>query len=164
MRNVLSQFCAPKLKANFSHGKALEEEDDTVALCDLGSSINLMPLSMIKRLRILEVQRAKISLELADKSLKRAYGVVEDVLVKVEDLYIPTDLVILDNGKDRDKSIILGMPFLATAKAIIDVERGKLVLRPHEDCIWFKIPNPQSPSDIGGTIVQHIVFQPSLLV
>ncbi|XP_016192367.1 uncharacterized protein LOC107633239 [Arachis ipaensis] len=55
------------------------------ALCDFGSSINLMPLSIMKRLGILEVQPAKISLEMADKSLKRAYGMVEDVLVKVED-------------------------------------------------------------------------------
>ncbi|XP_057719525.1 uncharacterized protein LOC130933949 [Arachis stenosperma] len=61
------------------------------ALCDLGSSINLMPLFVIKRLGILEVQRAKISLEMADKSLKRVYGMVENVLVKVEDLYIPAD-------------------------------------------------------------------------
>ncbi|XP_016168749.1 uncharacterized protein LOC107611324 [Arachis ipaensis] len=94
------------------------------ALCDLSSSINLMPLSVIKRLGILEVQRATISLEMADKTLKRAYGMVEDVLVKVEDLYIPVDFVILDTGEDRDESIILGRPFLATTKALIDVERA----------------------------------------
>ncbi|XP_016167936.1 uncharacterized protein LOC107610391 [Arachis ipaensis] len=101
------------------------------ALCDLGSTINLMPLSVMKRLGILEVQRAIISLEMADKTLKRAYGMVEDVLVKVEDLYIPVDFVILDTGEDRNESIILGRPFLATTKAIIDVERGELVLRLH---------------------------------
>ncbi|XP_016206481.1 uncharacterized protein LOC107646846 [Arachis ipaensis] len=134
------------------------------ALCDLGSSINLMPLSVMKRLGILEVQRAKISLEMADKSLKRAYGMVEDVLVKVEDLYIPADFVILDNGEDRDESIIIERPFLATSKALIDVERGELVLRLYEDYILFKIPNPQSPSNKGGSIVQHVVFQPSLSV
>nr|XP_025612527.1 uncharacterized protein LOC112705759 [Arachis hypogaea] len=123
------------------------------ALCDLGSSINIMPLFVMKRLGILEVQRAKISLEMVDKSLKRAYGMVENVLVMVEDLYIHADFVILDKGEDRDESIILGRPFLATAKAIIDVERGELVLKLHEDCILFKIPNPQSPSDRVGTTV-----------
>ncbi|XP_016192271.1 uncharacterized protein LOC107633148 [Arachis ipaensis] len=120
-----------KLKANSSHTEALEEEDEPVilakecsalALCDLGSSINLMPLSVTKRLGILEVQRVEISLEMADKSLKKAYGMVENVLVKVEDFYIPNDFVILDNREDRDESIILERPFLATAKAIIDVE------------------------------------------
>nr|XP_025635828.1 uncharacterized protein LOC112729908 [Arachis hypogaea] len=98
------------------------------ALCDLSSSINLMPLSVIMRLRILEVQSAKISLEMVDKSLKRVYGMVDDVLVKVEDLYLPADFVIIDTGEDRDESIILRRLFLATAKALIDVEKGKLVL------------------------------------
>ncbi|XP_015932800.1 uncharacterized protein LOC107459100 [Arachis duranensis] len=166
-----------KLKANSSHTEALKEEDEPVVLakkcsalvqkklpqklpdpgsflipctigtitfekelCDLGSSINLMPLSVMKRLRILKVQNAKILLEMADKSLKRAY----------------------DNGEDRDESIILERPFLTTAKAILDVERGELVLRLQEDHILFKIPNPRSPSDRVGTIVQHIVFQHSL--
>ncbi|XP_015944945.1 uncharacterized protein LOC107470082 [Arachis duranensis] len=90
-------------------------------LCDHGSSINLMPLSIKKRLGILKVQSAKISLEMADKSLKRAYGTVENVLVKVDNFYISVDFIILDNGEDRDESIILGSPFLATVKAILDV-------------------------------------------
>ncbi|XP_015955328.1 uncharacterized protein LOC107479732 [Arachis duranensis] len=128
------------------------------ALCDLGSSINLMTLSIIKRLGILEVQRATISLEMADKTLKRAYGMVEDVLVKVKDLHIPAAFVILNTGEDRDESIILGRPFLATDKAIINVERVELVLRLLEDYIFFTIPNPQSPFDRTSTIVQHIVF------
>ncbi|XP_016195650.1 uncharacterized protein LOC107636670 [Arachis ipaensis] len=128
------------------------------ALCDLSSSINLIPLFVMKRLGIQDMQPAKISLKMADKSLKRAYGMVEDVLVKVESICLPVDFVILDTGEDRDDSIILGRPFLATAKALIDVERGELALRLWEDQILFKIPNPQSPSDKGGTMVQHLVF------
>ncbi|XP_057747114.1 uncharacterized protein LOC130966343 [Arachis stenosperma] len=99
------------------------------ALCDLGSSINLMPLSVMKRLGIQNVQLAKISLEMADKSLKMAYGMVDDVLVKVENLYLPADFVILDTEKDRDAPIIFRRPFLAIVKALIDVEKGELVLR-----------------------------------
>ncbi|XP_016168952.1 uncharacterized protein LOC107611555 [Arachis ipaensis] len=129
------------------------------ALCDLGSSINLMPLSMMRKLGIQEVQPAKISLEMTDKSLKWAYGMVENVLVKVENLYLPADCMILDTGEDRDDSIILGRSFLATAKALTDVKIGELVLRLHEDHILFKIPNPHSPSDKVGTTVQHLVFQ-----
>ncbi|XP_016164913.1 uncharacterized protein LOC107607478 [Arachis ipaensis] len=115
------------------------------ALCDLSSSINLMPLYVMKRLGIQEVHPAKISLEMADKSLKRAYGMVEDVLVKVENLYLPGDFVILDTGEDRDASIILGRPFLAIAKVLIDVENGELVLRLPEDHILFKISNLSLP-------------------
>ncbi|XP_016164747.1 uncharacterized protein LOC107607291 [Arachis ipaensis] len=121
-------------------------------LCDLGSSINLMPLFVMKKLGIQEVQPIKISLEMVDKPLKRAYGLVENVLVKVEDIYLPTDFVILDTGEDRENSI---RPFLATSKALIDVKKGELVLKLREDHILFKIPNPHSPSDIGGTTVQH---------
>ncbi|XP_057740295.1 uncharacterized protein LOC130957454 [Arachis stenosperma] len=98
------------------------------ALCNIGSSINLMPLSVMRRLGILEVQDANISLEMVDKTLKRAYGMVEDVLVKVENLYIPADFIILDTREGKDESIILGRPFLATAKSTIDVEKGELVL------------------------------------
>ncbi|XP_015940218.1 uncharacterized protein LOC107465760 [Arachis duranensis] len=79
------------------------------ALYDLGSSINLMPLSVMKRLEILEVQHAKISLEMAEKSLKRAYNMVEDVLVMVEDLYIPANFVVLDTGGDDQKEIIANL-------------------------------------------------------
>ena len=60
------------------------------------------------------------------------------MLVKVEGLYIPADFIILDTGKDKDESIILGRPFLATAKAVIDVDRGELVLQLNEDNLVFK--------------------------
>ncbi|XP_016195272.1 uncharacterized protein LOC107636264 [Arachis ipaensis] len=132
------------------------------ALCDLSSSINIMPLSVMKKLGIQEALPTKISLEMADMSLKRADGMVKNVLVKVEDLYLPANFVILDTGEDRDDSIILGRPFLATANALIDVKKGDLVLRLWEDHIFFKIPNPHSPSDKRGTTVQHLVFRPSL--
>ncbi|XP_057721385.1 uncharacterized protein LOC130935591 [Arachis stenosperma] len=132
-------------------------------LCDLRSSINLMSLSVMKKLGIKEVQPTKISLEMVDKSLKWAYGLVENILVKVEDLYLPADFVILDTEKEKNDSIILKRPFLATGKALIDVERGELILRLWEDHIMFKIPNPHSLSDKGGTTIQQLVFQPSPL-
>ena len=108
------------------------------ALCDLGSGINLIPLSVMEKLGIFRVQAARISLEMADKSMKMAYGQVEDVLVKVEGFYIPADFIILDTGKDEDESIILRRPFLATIKAVIDVDRGELVLQLNEDYLVFK--------------------------
>ena len=75
---------------------------------------------------------------MADNSRKQAYGQVEDVLVKVEGLYIPANFIILDIGKDEDESIILGRPFLATTRAVIDVDRGKLVLQLNEGNLVFK--------------------------
>ena len=114
------------------------------ALCDLGSGINLMPLSVMEKIGIFEVQAARISLEMADNSRKQAYGQVEYVLVKVEGLYIPADFIVLDTGKDEDESIILGRPFLATARAVIDVDRGELVLQVNEDYLVFKTQGSSS--------------------
>ncbi|XP_057746789.1 uncharacterized protein LOC130966048 [Arachis stenosperma] len=99
------------------------------ALCDLGSSINLMPLSVMKKLRIQEAQATRITLQTADKSLRQAYGLVENVLVKVGELFLSADYVILDIREATDDSIILGRPFLATGRVLIDVEWGELVLR-----------------------------------
>nr|XP_025628251.1 uncharacterized protein LOC112721399 [Arachis hypogaea] len=134
------------------------------ALCDLRSSINLMPLSLMKNLGILKVQSIRISLEIADKSLKRAYGLVENILVMVEDLYLPADFVILDTGEEIDDPIILGRPFLITGRALIDAERGNLVLRQWEDYILFKIFKPPPLSYKGGTGIQSSELKPSHLV
>ncbi|XP_016168509.1 uncharacterized protein LOC107611060 [Arachis ipaensis] len=120
-------------------------------LCDLGSSINMIPLSVMKKLGIQEAQPTRISPEMADKSQKQAYKVVENVQVKLKDLYLHVDFVILDTGEDTNDSIILGRPFTATIRALIDVERGELVLRMHEDYLMFKIFKPQPLSDKRGT-------------
>ncbi|XP_016192664.1 uncharacterized protein LOC107633565 [Arachis ipaensis] len=92
--------------------------DKTVVLCDLGSSINLMPLSVMWKLKIQEAQPIRIALQMADKSLRQAHGIAKNVLVKVGELFLPTDFVILDMGEDANDSIILGRPFLATGRVI----------------------------------------------
>ncbi|XP_016199689.1 uncharacterized protein LOC107640698 [Arachis ipaensis] len=91
------------------------------ALCDLGAIINLMSLSMMKRMRIEEAKQIRMALQLADKTFKFPYGVVEDLLVKVDDFIFPTDLIVLNMEEEANTSIILGRPFLATAGAIINV-------------------------------------------
>ncbi|XP_016162316.1 uncharacterized protein LOC107605084 [Arachis ipaensis] len=93
-------------------------------LCDLGASINLMPLSMMKRLKIQELKPTKKALQLANKSMKLAHKVVENVLIKVEKIFLLVDFVILDMEEDEHASIILGRPFLATGSSFIDVEKG----------------------------------------
>ena len=56
------------------------------ALCDFGASINLMPLSIFKRLGLGEARPTTVTLQLADRSLKHPRGIIEDVLVKVDNL------------------------------------------------------------------------------
>ncbi|XP_019173895.1 PREDICTED: uncharacterized protein LOC109169467 [Ipomoea nil] len=76
-------------------------------LCDLGASINLMPLTLFNKLEIAEMKPTTISLQLADRSVKYPLGVVEDILVKVGKFYFPADFLILDMGSDTDTSLIL---------------------------------------------------------
>ncbi|XP_057746791.1 uncharacterized protein LOC130966050 [Arachis stenosperma] len=76
---------------------------------------------------------------MADKSIQQALGVVENVLVKVDKFFLPADFVILDIEEDDNTPIILGKPFLATARALIDVEKGELMLRVHEEHIMFHV-------------------------
>ena len=103
------------------------------ALADLGASINLMPYSLFKKLGLGEPKPTQMSLQLANWLVKCPKGVIEDVLVKVESFIFPVDFVIMDMDVDIEVSLILGRPFLATARAIIDVADGRLVLRIRED-------------------------------
>ncbi|XP_027368262.1 uncharacterized protein LOC113874229 [Abrus precatorius] len=99
------------------------------ALADLGASINLMPYSVFKKLGLGEPRPTRMSIQLADRSIKYPRGIIEDVLVKVNKFIFPVDFVILDMDEDTNVSLILGHPFLATTGAIIDVRDGKLILR-----------------------------------
>ncbi|KAK6125377.1 hypothetical protein DH2020_040881 [Rehmannia glutinosa] len=98
------------------------------ALCDLGASINLMPLSIFRKLGLGEVKPSTVTLQLADRSLTYPKGIVEYVLVKVDKFIFPMDFLVLDMEGDRDVPLILGRPFLATARALIDVQKGELTL------------------------------------
>jgi len=61
------------------------------------------------------------------------------VLLKVGKYFLPTDFVILDMEESHTHPIILGRPFLATARALIDVERGELILRIHDEQLSFNV-------------------------
>ncbi|GJS63755.1 reverse transcriptase domain-containing protein [Tanacetum coccineum] len=78
-----------------------------------------------------------MSLELADKSIQYPRGIVKNVLIKVDKLVLPIDLVILDMPEDSRIPIILGRPFLATAPAMIDVFNKMITLRVGDDDAIF---------------------------
>lgn len=99
------------------------------ALRDLGSSINVMPLSKFKELEIGEIIPRNMTLTLVDSSVTRLLGVVQDVLVHVDGFTFPTDFVVIDMKNDSEGSVILGRPFLATGKAKIDVDTDELTLK-----------------------------------
>ncbi|RYR09477.1 hypothetical protein Ahy_B05g077822 [Arachis hypogaea] len=115
--------------------------------CDLEASINLMPLSLMKKLQINELMPTDVVIRLADKTQKQAVGVVENVLVKVGNYFLPTDFVIVEMEESHLHPIILGRPFLATARALIDVERGELILRIHDEQLAFNVFKPSQEAD-----------------
>ncbi|XP_010253001.1 PREDICTED: uncharacterized protein LOC104594413 [Nelumbo nucifera] len=109
------------------------------ALCDLGASINLMPYSVFKKLGLGEPQPTRVALQLADRSIKHPRGIIEDVLVKVDKFIFPADFIVLDIQEDVDVPLILGQPFLATGKTMIDVQQGQLSLRIQDEVVIFKM-------------------------
>ncbi|XP_049381161.1 uncharacterized protein LOC125845656 [Solanum stenotomum] len=90
-------------------------------LCDLGASINLMPTSMFLKLGLGRPKPTTTMLQLADRSVSRPDGVIQDILVQVGTLIFPVDFVILDFELDQEVQFILGCTFLATRGALIDV-------------------------------------------
>ncbi|XP_006573951.1 uncharacterized protein LOC114406560 [Glycine soja] len=97
----------------------IKKESVEKTLIDLGASINLMPLSMCKRIGNLKIDPTRMTLQLADHSITRPYGVVEDVLVKVHHFTFLVDFFIMDIEEDTEIPLILGRPFMLTAKCVV---------------------------------------------
>ncbi|XP_058745879.1 uncharacterized protein LOC131618729 [Vicia villosa] len=108
-------------------------------LVDLGSSINLIPLSIINRLGNIEMKPTRMTLQLADKSLTSPYGVAQDMLVKVDKFLFPVDFVVVDMEEDRDVPLILGRPFMKTARMMIDIDDGLMKVRVQDEEVTFNL-------------------------
>ncbi|XP_048227244.1 uncharacterized protein LOC125369274 [Ricinus communis] len=117
------------------------------ALADLGASINLMPTSLFDKLGLSEPKPTRMSIQLADRTVKIPRGIIEDVLVKVDKFIFPIDFVVIDMEGESTVPLILSRPFLATSRAIIDVCGGKLQLRVDDETITFNL----------ATIMRHFL-------
>ncbi|GJT49515.1 reverse transcriptase domain-containing protein [Tanacetum coccineum] len=95
--------------------------DVCLALADIGASINLMPLSIWKKLSLPDLTKTRMILELADRSISTPTGIAEDVFVKVGTFFFPADFVVVDYVADPRVPLIFGRSFLRTARALIDV-------------------------------------------
>ncbi|KAB2595254.1 hypothetical protein D8674_017561 [Pyrus ussuriensis x Pyrus communis] len=128
---VLQRKLPPKLKdpGSFSINITIGDKKVEKAMLDLGASINLMPYSVYLQLGLGELKATTISLQLADRSVKYPRGIVEDILVQIDKLILPADFVVLDMEEapihDRELPILLGRPFMATAKTIIDAQSNE---------------------------------------
>nr|GFB16836.1 reverse transcriptase domain-containing protein [Tanacetum cinerariifolium] len=115
------------------------EFDECLALVDVGANINLMPLSIWKKLSLPDLSSTQMILELADRSTTQPAGIAEDVFVKVGKFYFPIDFVVVDYVVDPRVPLICERPFLRTGRALIDVYDEELTLRVDDEAITFKV-------------------------
>ena len=115
-----SSFTIPCTIGNHEFGKALY---------DSGANINMMPFSIVRRLSFGELTPITMSLQMADRSMAKPKGILEDVFVKVGKFIFPVDFVVIDIEEDKKIPLFPGRPFLATDAALIDVKKEELTLR-----------------------------------
>ncbi|GJX32982.1 reverse transcriptase domain-containing protein [Tanacetum coccineum] len=111
---------------------------ECLALADLGASINLMPLSIWKKLSLPELTPTQMILKLADRSTTSPSGITEGVFVKVGKFYFPDDFVVVDYVVDP-RVLNSWRTFLRTTRALIDVYGEELTLRVDDEAITFKV-------------------------
>jgi hypothetical protein len=98
------------------------------ALCDFGSSVNIMPKIIYKKINGSPLLYTTMCLQLADLSLCHPEGILDDVCLGVGCFYVAADFIVVETGASENAPIILGRPFLATAKAIIYADAAKIIV------------------------------------
>nr|GFC78602.1 reverse transcriptase domain-containing protein [Tanacetum cinerariifolium] len=127
------------------------------ALADLGASINLMPLSIWKKLSLPELTLTRMTLELADRSITRPKGVSEDVFVKVGKFYFSIDFVVVYFEADPRVPLILGRSFLRTGHALIDVYGEEITRRVNDESVFVQdvLDFQYNPKSSNPTLVSN---------
>ncbi|KAH9782757.1 hypothetical protein KPL71_009045 [Citrus sinensis] len=141
------------------------------AMLDLGASINVMPRSIYSSLNVGPLKETGVIIQLVDRSNAYPDGVLEDVLVQVNELVFPADFYVLDMEDDNSSNsvpILLGRPFLKTARTKIDVHKGTLTMEFDGEVIEFNMNDAMKyPSeeysvfsvDVINPIVQEVFYK-----
>ncbi|GJV40823.1 hypothetical protein Tco_1419263 [Tanacetum coccineum] len=114
------------------------------SLADLGASVSVMPLSTYLNLGLGKLAHTKLTVELADRTVKYPKRIAKNVLVGIGKFVFPVDFIILNMPEDIKVPLILERPFLSTARAKIDVFKRKITLRVGEEKVIFKSVKPAS--------------------
>jgi len=122
----------------------------------MGASINLMSLSMCRRLGELEIMPTRMTLQMVDRSITRPCGVIEDVLVRVKHFIFPTDFMVMDICEDTNIPVILGRPFMLTASCIVYMGRKKLEMGFDDQKIDFDLFVEDKPAPEQNACLQVI--------
>ena len=139
--SIIQQKLPTKMKdpSSFTILCSIGKYEFKKALCGSGASINLIPLLVVQRLSLGELTLTTITLQMADISMAQPEGVIEDVLVKVGKFIFPVDFVIKKIEEDTQVPLLLGIPFLETGAALIDVQKGELTLRVGNEAVHFNL-------------------------
>ncbi|XP_075106861.1 uncharacterized protein LOC142179871 [Nicotiana tabacum] len=123
------------------------EETSAVQLTEHCSSINLMPLSIFRKLEgeIGEIRLILVSLQLADQTIIIPEEIVKDVLVRVDKFVFHVNLIMINMEENKEVPLILGRPFLATGKAILDIQERQLMHRVGDERLIFKMEGERGP-------------------
>ena len=150
---IIQHKMPPKLKdpGSFTIGCQIGEQVLKGSLMDLGASVNVMPLSLFRRLNIGTLRPTSMTLQLADKSIRAPAGIIEDVLVRVDKFILPADFVVLDMGDDPTQDngvpLIFGRPFMATAGVKINVLKGTVSLKVLGEKVKIQVLNRIYPPE-----------------
>nr|GEZ52136.1 reverse transcriptase domain-containing protein [Tanacetum cinerariifolium] len=135
------------------------ELEKCMALADLGASINLMPLSVWKKLMLPELVPTRMTLELANRSIAYPAGIAEDVFVQVGKFTFPADFVVVNYDVDPRVPLILGRPFLRTDHALVYVYKEELILRYGDEQLIFHVEGTlKYPQKHGDDLINIINF------
>ncbi|XP_070036872.1 uncharacterized protein [Nicotiana tomentosiformis] len=137
LRNKIPQKCG--YLGSFTIPCSLGSEKFDKALCDSGASINVMPLSVFRKLEgeLRVIKSMPVSLQLADQTTILPEEIIEDILVWVDKFVFPVDFIVVDMEVKKEVPLILGRPFLCTGRDILDIYEGKLMLRVGNEKVVF---------------------------
>ncbi|XP_024004869.1 uncharacterized protein LOC112082015 [Eutrema salsugineum] len=114
--------------------------------------VSLMPFSIARKLDFTVFKPCRISLVLADRSVRLPVGLLEDLPVKIGDFEVSTDFIVLQMDDEPNNPLILGKSFLATNGAIIDVRNGKIDLHLGSEVLKFDINEVMKKLTIKGQV------------
>ncbi|KAH9686698.1 hypothetical protein KPL70_014461 [Citrus sinensis] len=133
------------------------------AMLDLGASINVMPRSIYSSLNVGALKETGVIIQLADRSNAYPDGVLEDVLVQVNELVFPVDFYVLDMEEDNSSNsvpILLGRPFLKIARTKMDIHKETLTMKFDREVIEFHMYDAMKYSNEEHSVFSVVIINP----
>ncbi|GJR87722.1 putative reverse transcriptase domain-containing protein [Tanacetum coccineum] len=136
--NLIRRIGSPRYAISDGQNNKLVYKSRQTTVPFTRASVSVMPLLTYLNLGLGELAHTRLTVELEDRTVKYPKGIAENVLVGIGKFTFPVDFIILDMLEDIKVLLILGRPFLSTARSKIDVYKRKITLRVGEENIIFK--------------------------